>query len=458
MNFDNQRKSIKMMMDDLHSIENKHDDIRNQISDLKKRVSKLAQANGVSTDSGDVNVIETKKNTPKGAQIPEYSISQIFDEANKRYKRRVTDSDILTPEEQEETNNRIDYYICEFNRQYSLDGWDYAIAGVCGLIASLLDWFCIRAPIKPTKAFTEKVDGIFNRAVQSAFNYVLPPELSKKLSKLCPIGSADASIVKDCLFGAEGKTLSPLNHRIRELSHDPVLGIIFGVLDMLNNTTTVVNNGAVISYPNMKTNPSDCNIFYLIGKMFGHLCSDVNAPSANGNRGMGLPPPFMGLLRFFDQIKVGDSTFDKQLEYMYVKGYDFRHFVTTSIPCIIMEVLMRTFWIVKQHSLNNVPWGKAIVETLPSKINPRFRIMLTLGYGVMCGCNYGKIYISHEILNLNYSAWMGLAWNSFHSLKWALYDKQIAKWNFVELCEIKLLEKTIDKLEMLEREVEDLNV
>ena len=53
---------------------------------------------------------------------------------------------------------------------------------------------------------------------------------------------------------------------------------------------------------------------------------------------------------------------------------------------------------------------------------------------------------------------MGLAWNSFHSLKWALYDKQIAKWNFVELCEIKLLEKTIDKLEMLEREVEDLNV
>ena len=31
-------------------------------------------------------------------------------------------------------------------------------------------------------------------------------------------------------------------------------------------------------------------------------------------------------------------------------------------------------------------------------------------------------------------------------------------WNFVELCEIKLLEKTVDKLEILEREVEDLNV
>ena len=71
MNFDNQRKSIKMMMDDLHIIENKHDDIRNQIRDLKERVKKLAQANGVSTDIGDVNVIETKKNTPKGAQIPE---------------------------------------------------------------------------------------------------------------------------------------------------------------------------------------------------------------------------------------------------------------------------------------------------------------------------------------------------------------------------------------------------
>ncbi|UDV24984.1 hypothetical protein LJU42_25310 (plasmid) [Citrobacter freundii] len=122
-------------------------------------------------------------------------------------------------------------------------------------------------------------------------------DLSTKLSDLFPIGAPDSSISSD-LVGAAGGVLSPTNHRLRALSHDPVLGIIFGIKDMLNGTCTVVQNGQIVVYPSSKGVTDETNIFRLIARMFGHLASDVNAPSAKGNRGMGLPAPFMGLTSY----------------------------------------------------------------------------------------------------------------------------------------------------------------
>lgn len=71
-------------------------------------------------------------------------------------------------------------------------------------------------------------------------------------------------------------------------------------------------------------------------------------PPATAIEGMGLPAPFMGLLRMLEGIPVGDSNFGKQIEWMYVNGYDFRQFAATSIPMLIMEVLLRVFYVGKQ--------------------------------------------------------------------------------------------------------------
>lgn len=72
---------------------------------------------------------------------------------------------------------------------------------------------------------------------------------------------------------------------------------------------------------------------------------------------MGLPAPFMGLLRMLED-PVGSSNFGKQIEYMYVNGYDFRQFIVTSIPMSIMEVLMRVFYVAKQVSLGKGALGR----------------------------------------------------------------------------------------------------
>ena len=143
-------------------------------------------------------------------------------------------------------------------------------------------------------------------------------------------------------------------------------------------------------------------------RSFGHLLSDVNAPTPHGNRGMGLPAPFMGLIRMFDNLPAGETDLGRQAEYMYIKGYDFRQFVVTSTPILIMEVLMRVFYVVKQVEQIRCSMVEALADTVPGKINPRFRIMLAMAYGMVAAVNGGKVYITENILSLNYTAWLGL--------------------------------------------------
>ena len=48
---------------------------------------------------------------------------------------------------------------------------------------------------------------------------------------------------------------------------------------------------------------------------------------------------------------------------------------------------MRVSYAAKQVKLANAPLGEALVETLPTRMNPRFRMMLAIGYGCMSGVN-----------------------------------------------------------------------
>ena len=182
------------------------------------------------------------------------------------------------------------------------------------------------------------------------------------------------------------------------------------------------------------------------------------ALAGTGNRGMGLPAPFMGLLRMFDNINIGDINIGKTVEYMYVKGYDFRQFVVTSIPVAIMEILLRVFYIVKQMNVYNVNFQDAFVETTPLNLNPKFRMMLALSYGTFAGVNAGKVYVTKNILNANYAAWMGFAWNTFFALKWALLDKHLKLGCDLEKKRIAEIEYIIVKREALQSRAEFLNI
>ena len=446
-NKDEQRniKAIRHLQRRSDAIEEAHDDIGKDIRAIKKQLAELGDVDKSTPDfakrkQAHLDAMSEHK------ELPDVDLETIYNEAEKEFPEDANLDDILTPDDWAIVDKRITVHTKDFNARYALDGWDYAIAGGCGLFAAMLDLLFVKAPAKPTTEWTKEVDGVFNRGVQQAFNRLLPPDVSEELSKLDTIGGADSSTV-DQLLGAPSRTLNPTNHRLKSLSHDPILGFLFGVLDMQRGTCTVVGKDGLKIYQTTME-PVDGGLFPLLGRLFGHLLSDVNAPSASDNRGMGLPAPFMGILRMFDSLPAGDSDLGKQIE-MYVKGYDFRQFVVTSIPVLIMEVMMRVFYAVKQVKLYGSSLGEALIDTMPMKMNPRFRMMLAMAYGTVAAVNGARVYITKDILNLNYAAWLGLVWNGFHAIKWALLDRNLKLWGEVERKEIEALERIVDQIDGL---------
>ena len=73
-----------------------------------------------------------------------------------------------------------------------------------------------------------------------------------------------------------------------------------------------------------------------------------------------------------------------------------------------------------------------------------------MGYGTMAAVNGGKMVISRNVLDLNYSAWMGFMWNGLHAMKWALLDRSLRLWEEVERREIEALERVVGQIHGLE--------
>lgn len=446
--YQNEIKAIRLLQDRGEEISRTHTTIGSELDEIRQQLALLGGDAVVdSPEFTEAKARHASILTSDTQELSQTPLSEIYRQSNSRFESAARLSDILSTGDMQTTDERLSGHIAEFNRKYSLDAWDYAIAGCGGLFAAMLDILFVKAPPKHTMAWTQQVDGVFNQQVQKAFNKFIPPELSDILSKKYTIGAPDCSMTQD-LLGASGAILNPKNHRLKALSHDPILGFIFGVRDMMDNKCTVVHNGIITRYPSSKASVEG-SVFQLLGRMFGHLLSDVNAPSAQGNRGMGLPAPFMGLLRMLEGIPVGESNFGKQIEFMYISGYDFRQFIVTSIPVAIMEVLMRVFYIAKQMFVYKVSFTDALMDTIPLKMNPRFRMMLALSYGTSSAVNAGKMYITGNILNASYASWMGLAWNGFHAMKWALLNRHLALWKGIEVSEIERIEQLTDDLDKL---------
>ena len=446
-------KAIKRLQESAADLEIQHSEIAEDIHGVKERLRSLVSIDPASASFAESSRVHREAMAAR-SQALEADVEELYREAETAYLGRMTPDDLLTETDRKATNAQVIRHVDEFNSRFGLDQWDYAIAGSCGLFAAMLDLLCVSAPLKPTITWTTKVDGVFNRIVQDAFNAALPPDLSAKLAAANKIGSADA-ITFAHLLGAPPGTLNPMNHRLRSLSHDPVLGILFGVADVMRGTCTVVRNNEIKVFRG-KHGPAATGVVNALARMLGHLASDVNAPSSTGNRGMGLPAPFMGILRMFNGIPVSESELGKQVEFMYVNGYDFRQFAAASIPALIMEALMRACYAAKQVKLTDEPLGQVLVQTVPTRMNPRFRTMLAIGYGSMASVNAGRIYVTKNVMNLNYAAWMGLVWNGFHALKWAMLDKHLQLWDGIEREEIAALERTVGRIEDLEARVERL--
>jgi hypothetical protein len=316
------------------------------------------------------------------------------------------------------------------------DKWDYIFVGAAGVLASLTDFFLVRIPKtintgqyagqngSPITEWLKK----YNIGEKGENGFVRNDwfaEWARKLEKSCkvPYDSTAASINDEYekIKGMSGRT-----HRLQTLGHDPILGFIFGVLDIMRGTITG------FSYDHLSGNhsPMQGQVFsYMKGqgpglieailKHIGHLISDVATPA-------GLPAPFMAL---FQGINVGsfgekERTIGQVARWMYTQGYDFRHFLVSGITPAVVEIVLRAYIMIRHYCEN----GETPIMVSST---PKYRNMLLFGHAIAAAGNVGKIALYQgNPLAINFAEWYALTRYLMPCLKYYLFERKKELENF----------------------------
>lgn len=370
----------------------------------------------------------------------------------------------------------------------SCDKYDYMAAAFCGAMAGMVDILFVGAPgISDLGKITDAGVDTFVKKAASLCGW--NPREGKEDSIASAIGFFErhfgvnydqrSTADVDGMFDMAAK-----NHHFKSLSHAPdPIGLFFSILDQFTNKSSFLDNGRLIR---VDTSTTDFRLegSNFIAKLFcgfcnwlGHIMSDIAGSSGNRGqgegRGSGLPAPFMELFGTcdFGSFQVGN---DRQnlatvMTRVFQEGYDFRFSVTTTIPVIMQDLMIRVFWAIRQHYFEGKPWG----DCIPNSKHADLRIMLIVGCATLClvdgtdaairgAMAGGNILVF--ILHLNYVAWFRLVMLVLKELiirygpqiKRVLVNLAMAFVQSVSVSEQKAIQVFYERMEKYDKELDEL--
>ncbi|MDF9823765.1 hypothetical protein M2475_000112 [Breznakia sp. PF5-3] len=311
----------------------------------------------------------------------------------------------------------------DYNNIHKLDKIDITICATAGILGVVVDILLIGIPKKTPEGLK---GGPLSNYVRDWFNQRFPEVEMEKLSnsKVSKV-SFDAQDNRHTTEYVTG--LSAYYHRLLSLGHDPILGLIFGVYDILTDKmTTIDKTGKMVSqvmenYADRK----ESDIFAAIAKQIIHFKSDITTS-------MGLPAPLMALFNLlqFGSIGEEEQIIAEIVQGMYYEGYDFIHFCSMSIPTMIIEVIIRL-----GYGIKRIKEGNSIKDSIPFSLNrekhPKLSTMLFIGHSAATAVNAGKVYFTKNPMAINYPQWITFAKYLYKQLKWVLLEKQELKDAYV---------------------------
>lgn len=322
---------------------------------------------------------------------------------------------LFTEEELKRNRQEILQLNAEFNQLHKLDKYDVAICASAGILSGVIDLLLVGIPQKTPDSLK---GGLLSNYVRDWFDKKFPEDEMEKLanSKVSKV-PYDAQDNRNTMEYVQG--LSAYYHRLLSLGHDPLLGLLFGVMDILTGRMTTIDKTGKIVSQVMKNyaNRKESDIFAAIAKQIIHFKSDITTS-------MGLPAPMMALFNLlqFGSIGEEEQTIAEIVQGMYFEGYDFIHFCSMSIPVMITEVVIRIGYGIKQ-----IKEGNTIKESIPFSLNrekhPKLPTMLFIGHSAATAINTGKIYFTKNPMAINYPQWIAFAKYSYSQLKWVLIEK-----------------------------------
>ena len=336
-------------------------------------------------------------------------------EAEKAFDMNVELEDIFTDEELKQNSDAIKLLNRDYKTLHHLDKHDIAISAVAGIVGAAIDILMVGIPKKTHDGIST---GTLSDFIRSRFEKLFPKEEMEKLASSdaskVPFDAQDNRYTKEYVNG-----LSAYYHRLLSLGHDPLLGFVVGVFDILTGRmTTIDKTGRFISqvmenYADRK----ESNIFAALAKQIIHFKSDITTS-------MGLPVPLMGLFNFLQFGSIGEEnqTIAEIVQGMYYEGYDFIHFCSMSVPAMLVEIIIRLGYAIKR-----IKEGYSINDSIPASLDrekhPKLATMLFIGHAAATAINTGKVYFTHNPLAINYPQWLAFAKYSYSQLKWALIQK-----------------------------------
>ena len=290
------------------------------------------------------------------------------------------------------------------------DRWDYGVVALAVLVGATTDFLLVATP-----------GGTFKGKPQRGSP--LTAWMKEQSKKLAPMkGAADiernafqqwvaelttaaekwAKVPYDIISSKDG--LTPRVHRLASLGHDPLLGLVFGVRDMIAGSCTFIDKSGtwrVIDHPRHE---GTRNPFEALVKVIVHGFSDVFTAQ-------GLPPPFMAPFQLnsvkpgFTLKEGGDPVEVRHVvRYMYANGYDLRHFTTTRISPAIAEAVLGTYHGVRTCAAGPEPGEPGIPERLKREQ------MLALTHGLLASSNVLKTALyGWNPMAINFAQFQALA-------------------------------------------------
>lgn len=310
------------------------------------------------------------------------------------------------------------------NDQYDevrrLDDLDMGIAVFAGLLAATVDILLVGIPARTPDGLKA---GPLSNYIRDAFDRKFPADEMERLanSKVSKV-PYDAQDNRNTSVRVEG--LSAYYHRLLSLGHDPLLGFLFGVADIMNGTMTTIDKAGNVVSQVMEcyTDRRETDIFVALAKQLRHLASDMTTS-------MGLPAPTMALFNLMQFGSIGEyeQTVAEIAQGMYYEGYDFIHFCALSVPVAIIEAVTRV-----GYSLKRVSEGRSLGESLPLTTNrAKLGTMLFIAHSVAAAVNAGKVAFTENPMAINYPQWVAFAKYSYQQLKWGMLTKPAERDRYV---------------------------
>ena len=270
------------------------------------------------------------------------------------------------------------------------DRWDYGVVAVAVTVGALTDYLLVATPGGSFKGQPQRESPLTawmkeqskKLAPMSGRDDIERNAFQQWIAGLTTTAEKWAKVPYDVVIPKYG--LTPNVHRLASLGHDPLLGLVFGVGDILSGTCTFIDKSGrwrVIDNPGFEGTGDP---FEALVRVIVHGFSDVFTPR-------GLPPPFLAPFQLvsaksgFTLREGGDTVSVRDVaRYMYANGYDLRHFMTTKISPAIAEITLRAY-----HGVRACVDGPQSGELgIPERLKQEQ--MLALTHGLLASANVLK--------------------------------------------------------------------